>query len=164
MMMKKVFPVWILLIVIGGGCGVKTPPIPPDVLVAKPINDLQGTVKEGAIDLTWSVPEENQNGSKPVDLVSFRVLRREETKGCLECPGEFLKRAEFDLRSNQGFLREDNTITWQDTDLKEGVIYIYKVISVNHWGYPSLPSNEVVIRWGTPAPSSSFPPPGKSPE
>jgi hypothetical protein len=160
-MMKKTLPVWIMLIVLAGGCGVKTSLTPPDVLVAKPIKDLQGIVKEGAVDLTWSVPKENANGSTPVDLVSFRVLRREETKGCLECPGEFPVRAELDLRATQGFLREDNTITWQDTALKEGVIYIYKVISVNHWGYPSLPSNEVVIRWGAPAPSSSITPHGR---
>jgi hypothetical protein len=150
MMMKKTLPIFILLIIFAGGCGAKTSLTPPDVLVAKPISDLQGTVKEEALYLTWSVPQENLNGSKPVDLVRFQVLRRDETKGCTECPGEFKVRADLDLRSPQGYLREDRTMTWVDKDLKEGVIYMYKVISINHWGYQSPPSNEVMIRWGAP--------------
>jgi hypothetical protein len=154
-MMLKTVPIWIALIFIAGGCGVKTSLTPPDVRVPKAIKDLRGTVKEGAFDLAWSVPEENKDGSRPVDLVRFQVLRREETKGCLECPGEFRMKADLDLRSPQGYLREDKTITWQDKNLKEGVIYIYKVIGINHWGYQSAPSNDVVITWGAaPAPSA----------
>jgi hypothetical protein len=154
-MMKKTWLIGIVLIVLAGGCGVKTALTPPDVLVAKAITNLQGTVKEDGIDLSWSVPQANKDGSRPVDLVRFRVLRRDELKGCLECPGEYRIRAELDLRTPQGYLREDNTITWQDKDLKEGVMYIYRVVSVNHWGYQSAPSNDFVITWGAaPAPSA----------
>ena len=155
--MKKIWFIGIVLIMFTGGCGVKTALRPPDVLVAKAITNLQGTAKEGAYVLTWSVPQANKDGSRPVDLVRFRVLRRDEPKGCLECPGEYRLRVELDLRTPQGYSREDNTIQWQDKDLKEGVIYIYRVISVNHWGYQSAPSNEVMITWGTPAQSSSSP-------
>ena len=154
-MMKKTWLIGIVLIMLTGGCGVKTALTPPDVLVAKTITNLQGAAKEGTYVLTWSVPQANKDGSRPVDLVRFRVLRRDELKGCLECPGEFRIRAELDLRTPQGYSREDNTIQWQDKDLKEGVIYIYRVISVNHWGYQSAPSNDVVITWGaTPTPSA----------
>ncbi|MCJ7663691.1 MAG: hypothetical protein MUO24_05570, partial [Desulfobacterales bacterium] len=139
-MMKKMLPIWIFVIILAMGCGVKTNLVPPDVLVAKRITDLQGTVKEGAFELTWSVPKANVNGSTPVDLVQFRVLRREETGGCPECPGEYKVRAELDLRTPKGYLLEKNTATWVDKDLTEGVIYMYKIIGVNHWGYPSAPS------------------------
>jgi hypothetical protein len=155
-MIKKMLPIWIFLFILAGGCGVKTSLTPPDVLVPKAITDLKGTIKEQAFELTWSLPEANVDGSKPVDLVRFQVLRREETRGCLECPGEFLKRAELDLRSPQGYLLEKDTVTWQDRDLKDGVIYMYKVVGINHWGYQGPPSNEVMIRWGSPAPSSSI--------
>jgi hypothetical protein len=152
-MMKKMFPIWISLIILAGGCGVKGALVPPDVQVPKAIKDLQGTVKEGTFELTWSVPKANMNpkasltGSTPVDLVQFQVLRREETGGCPECPGEFKVKAELDLRSPKGYVLEKGTATWVDTDLKEGVIYMYRVISVNHWDYPSAPSNEVMIKW-----------------
>jgi hypothetical protein len=150
-MKKATFLTVIFLVILAWGCGVKAPPTPPDVLVPKAIKDLRGTVKEGAFYLTWSLPKENMDGSRPVDLVRFRVLRRDETKGCPECPGEFAVKAELDLRTpTQGYLLEDNTVTWKDTGLTEGVIYMYKIIGVNHWGYQGPPSNEVMIRWGAP--------------
>jgi hypothetical protein len=157
-MMQKTVLIGLVVIILIAGCGVKGALTPPDVLVAKAIANLQGTVKEGALALTWSVPQANKDGSRPADVVRFRVLRREELKGCLECPGEFKVRAELDLRTPtpQGYLREDNTVTWQDKDLKEGVSYIYRVVSVNHWGYQSAPSNDFVITWGT-VPQSSAP-------
>jgi hypothetical protein len=162
-MMKKMFPIWIFVIILAMGCGVKTSLVPPDVLVAKRIMDLQGTVKEETFELTWSIPKANMNGSTPVDLVQFRVLRREETRGCPECPGEFKLKAELDLRTPKGYLLEKNTATWVDKDLKEGVIYMYKVLGVNHWGYPSAPSNEVMIKWA-PAPPPPAPPAPETPQ
>jgi hypothetical protein len=163
-MMKKMLPVWIFLAILAGGCGVKTSLVPPDVLVAKAIKDLQGTVKEETFELTWSVPKTNANGSTPVDLVTFRVLRREETGGCPECPGEFKKRAELDLKDPKGYLLEKNTATWVDKDLKDGVIYMYKVVSINHWGYSSAPSNEVMIKWAPVPPPPAPETPEQQPE
>jgi len=159
--MKKAFPIWIVLAILAMGCGVKTALVPPDVLVAKAITNLHGTVKEDTFELTWSVPKANTNGSTPVDLVTFRVLRREETGGCPECPGEFKTRAELDLKNPKGYVLEKNIATWVDKDLTEGVIYMYKVVSINHWGYPSAPSNEVMIKW---APAPPPPPAPETPE
>jgi hypothetical protein len=157
MMMKKTLPMCIVLAMLAGACGVKAPPIPPDVLVPEAVTDLQGTVQEEAFVLTWSMPTKNVDGSTPVDLVRFLVLRRDETRGCPECPGEFKVKAELDLRKQQGYLLEDDTMTWKDTGLTEGVIYMYKIIGVNHWGYKGPPSNEVMIKWGaSPEPSSSI--------
>jgi hypothetical protein len=36
---------------------------------------------------------------------------------------------------------------------------MYKIIGVNHWGYPSDPSNEVMIKWAAAPP---VPPPAPS--
>lgn len=155
-MTKSNLPFLIALAILLGACGVKAPPIPPDVLVPKAITDLQGRVREGELYLSWSIPRENTDGSKPVDLVGFRVLRREEKGGCVECPGEFLVRTHLDLRAAGDYRLERGTLTWRDQDLKEGIIYIYKILGINHWGYPSPASNEVIIQWGTPpAPPSS---------
>jgi hypothetical protein len=154
-MMQKTVLIGLVVMILLAGCGVKTALTPPDVLVAKAIANLQGTVKESALVLTWGVPQANKDGSRPADVVRFLVLRREELKGCIECPGEFKVRAELDLRTPQGYAREDNTITWQDKDLKEGVTYIYRVVSVNHWGYQSPSSNDFVITWGAQALSPS---------
>ena len=166
--MKKMLPIWILLFILALGCGVKSALTPPDVLVAKAIKDLQGTVKEDTFELTWSVPKENVKGPGPVDLVQFQVLRREETGGCPECPGEFKKRAELDLKNPKGYVLEKNTATWVDKDLTEGVIYMYKIVGVNHWGYASAPSNEVMIKWAPapppPAPETPEQPPEASPQ
>jgi len=168
--MKKIFPVWVVLMILAGGCGVKSGLIPPDVLVPKAITDLKGTVKEDTFELTWGVPKANINGSTPADVESFRVLRREEKGGCPECPGEYKLRAELDLKNPKGYVLEKNMATWVDKDLKEGVIYMYRVVSINHWGYPSAPSNEVMIKWAPaplpPAPEAPAPeaPKGKEPQ
>jgi hypothetical protein len=148
MMKKATFLTVIVLVILAWGCGVKAPPTPPDVLVPKAVKDLQGTVKEGAFYLTWSLPKENVDGSRPADLVRFLVLRRDETRGCPECPGEFTVKAELDLRKPHGYLMEDDTVTWKDSGLAAGVIYMYKVIGVNHWRYQGPASNQVMITWG----------------
>jgi hypothetical protein len=148
MMKKATFLTVIVLVILAWGCGVKAPPTPPDVLVPKAVKDLQGTVKDGAFYLTWSLPKENVDGSRPVDLKRFLVLRRDETRGCPECPGEFTVKAELDLRKPHGYLMEDDTVTWKDSGLAAGVIYMYKVIGVNHWRYQGPASNQVMITWG----------------
>ena len=150
MMKKAMFLMVMFLVILAWGCGVKAPPTPPDVLVPEAITDLQGTVREESFYLTWSLPEENIDGSRPVDLVGFLVLRRDETRGCPECPGEFNVKAELDLRTPKGYLLEDDTVTWRDSGLTAGVIYMYKIVGVNHWGYQGPPSNEVMITWGAP--------------
>jgi hypothetical protein len=150
MMKKATFLTVIFFIILAWGCGVKAPPIPPDVLVPEAVSDLRGTVKEEGFILTWSLPKKNMDGSTPVDLERFLVLRRDETGGCPECPGEFMIKAELDLRDPQGYVLEDDTVTWTDSGLTEGVIYMYKIIGVNHWGYRGPPSNEVMITWGAP--------------
>jgi len=140
----------VLVSILVSGCGVKAPPIPPDVRVPKTISNLQAGVRAGNVHLRWSMPRENMDGSRPVDLASFTVLRREETRGCVECPGEFAERAKLDLRSIDGYQRKDNIIEWRDNGLREGSMYLYKVVGVNHWGYPSAPSNQVIIEWCEP--------------
>ena len=147
-MKKATFLTVIVLVILAWGCGVKAPPTPSDVLVPKAVKDLQGTVKEGAFYLTWSLPKENMDGSRPADLARFLVLRRDETRGCPECPGEFTVKAELDLRKPHGYLMEDDTVTWKDSGLAAGVIYMYKVIGVNHWRYQGPASNQVMITWG----------------
>lgn len=149
-MKKATLLIVMFLVILLWGCGVKAPPTPPDVLVPKAVKDLQGTVKEGAFYLTWSLPKENVDGSKPADLVRFLVLRRDETRGCPECPGEFTVKAELDLRKPHGYILENNTVTWKDSGLTAGVIYMYKVIGVNHWRYQGPPSNQVMVTWGKP--------------
>jgi hypothetical protein len=148
-MMKKAILLTVLfLVILAWGCGVKAPPVPPDVLVPEAVSDLKVTVKEGALYLTWSLPEENIDGSTPVDLRGFLVTRRDETGGCPECPGDFVVKAELDLRDPHGYLLEDDTVTWKDSGLTKDVIYMYKIIGVNHWGYQGPPSNQVMITWG----------------
>ena len=145
-----------LLCLLAGGCGVKAPPIPPDVLVPTSVSGLEANVQEGELHLSWGIPRKNMDGSRPADLIAFNVLRRDEKGACVECPGEFAVRAHLDLRAPQGYRQERGSIRWKDSELEAGTIYIYKVVGVNHWGYPSPPSNQVVVQWCHPpaAPSS----------
>ena len=86
-----------LLCLLAGGCGVKAPPIPPDVLVPTSVSGLEANVQEGELHLSWGIPRKNMDGSRPADLIAFNVLRRDEKGACVECPGEVAVRAHLAL-------------------------------------------------------------------
>ena len=58
-------------------CGKKGDPSAPVTVVPKKINDLKAHPQERAVVLSWSIPEENTDGSQLLDLKGFKVLRNE---------------------------------------------------------------------------------------
>jgi fibronectin type 3 domain-containing protein len=109
-------------------------------------------ITQGRLYLNWTQPKENLDGSRPVDLVRFAVLRKEARGGCIECPSAFEVRAQFELALDEGYQREGRRLRWRDDNLHPESTYVYQVMGYNHWGYPGPASNHVTVTWKQPPP------------
>jgi predicted small lipoprotein YifL len=80
------------------GCGKRGDPMPPSLVVPAPIKSLHVVAKPGKSFLAWSLPRKNSDGSRPVDLVAFRIYHKRVPVGedsCKFCDEGFRK--EFDI-------------------------------------------------------------------
>jgi fibronectin type 3 domain-containing protein len=141
------------LLVLGSGCGVKAPPVSLDSIVPEAVRDLDASVREARVILQWSLPTENTDGTKLVDLVGFKVLR-ESFKGeeCPGCPERLVPIAEIDLGSRESYIAVGGRIVWIDKGLQPGKTYGYRVVAFNKRGHLGQKSNRVEVLWGIPPP------------
>jgi hypothetical protein len=145
------------LLILGGGCGVKGPPVSLDRIVPEAVKDLEASVREARVILRWSLPTENTDGTKLVDLVGFKVMR-ESFRGekCAGCPERLIPIAEVDLGARGSYLVVGGRIIWMDTGLQPGKTYGYRVVSFNGRGHLGPESNRVEVLWDV-----SLPPPDR---
>ena len=55
------------------GCGKKTPPVPPQTLLPKPITNLRPHLDEKGVTLSWTVPKFNEDGALVSEIAGFEV-------------------------------------------------------------------------------------------
>jgi fibronectin type 3 domain-containing protein len=141
------------LLILWVGCGKKAPPVSLDRIVPKVVNDLDASVREGRVILRWSLPHENTDGSKLVDLQGFKVLRESfEGEECKGCPERLAPIAEVDLASREQYVIEADRLFWVDKGLRAGRTYRYRVLAFNRRGHFSQGSNRVEVLWEVPLP------------
>jgi hypothetical protein len=136
------------------GCGKKGPPKPPRAVVPKAIRNLEAKPVGEAVRLTWSIPRKNTDGTSPVDLKGFKVLRSAipMEKACEGCPKRFelLHDLDYQLLVSQERI-QDRRVLLEDAALKREYQYAYKVISYNVREKLSPDSNIVEVNWDLPA-------------
>jgi len=133
------------------GCGRKADLVPPQKLVPVAVSDLQYTLEDNRVSLTWTYPEKMENGEKLQAIEVFEVLRAvvPAEDYCEGCPVHFDKQALIDggpLPAEGGTGRAG----YEDSDLKAGYRYLYKVRSRAGWWYYSSDSNVVTFVWRPP--------------
>jgi hypothetical protein len=64
-----------------GACGRKGPPVAPELRVPQPVADLRGVVREGGIELAWSIPRRRVDNTRLIDPMTARVFRTDDTGG-----------------------------------------------------------------------------------
>lgn len=134
------------------GCGYKNPPIPPQSVVPKPINDLLFTVEDDGVQLSWSYPVETIKGSTIEDISAFELFRAEIPleEYCGSCPIPFGEPMELDGGSPlDGELRR--RATYDSSLLRSGHKYFFKVRSRTSWWASSDDSNIITFLWFQPA-------------
>ncbi len=67
-----------LVLVALGACGRKGPPVAPERRVPQPVADLRGLVREGGIELAWSVPRRRVDNTRLIDPSVARVFRTDD--------------------------------------------------------------------------------------
>jgi hypothetical protein len=65
----------VLVVAALGACGRKGPPVAPERRVPQPVGDLRGFIREGAIELAWSVPGRRVDNSRLTDPGVARLFR-----------------------------------------------------------------------------------------
>ncbi|MFW6332202.1 MAG: hypothetical protein ACOC23_02770 [Thermodesulfobacteriota bacterium] len=124
-----------------GGCGVKTPPVPPRSEPPPAVTDLAGTIEGDTIRLRWTLPawEPDQD-----ELVGFRIYRSRIPLSevfCEDCPITFDLIDEVPITREH---RETGIMTYTDR-LEKGNRYIYRILPTTEQGLIGPESN--VIRF-----------------
>lgn len=134
------------------GCGKKGDPTAPVAIVPERINDLKAYPRERAIILSWSIPEENTDGSPLLDLKGFKILRNETDikQGCLNCPKRFSLLYDIDYKNYMMHKTQAETIEYSDQDLRFNNMYAYLVLSYNTSNQLSPRSNAQEVFWDVP--------------
>jgi hypothetical protein len=126
------------------GCGVKSPPIPPERAVPERIVGLDAISQKKGVLLSWERPDETAGGGKLRDLGSFEVERAENT-------GPFEALVEIPVTDQDRF-QQQHKFSYLDAGAQVGHRYRYHVISSTVDSYRSDPSNEAEITYELPKP------------
>ncbi len=126
------------------GCGVKSPPVPPQQAVPERIVGLDAVSQKGGVLLSWERPDRTAGGGRLRDLGSFEIDRAENT-------GLFHSLIQIPVTDQDRF-QQQRKFSYLDTGPEVGHHYRYQVISATLDQYRSDPSNEAEITYQLPKP------------
>ena len=117
------------------GCGVKSAPVPPQMVKPAAITDLHASADPAGINLTWSRPVHYVSGHSLHDLGGFVVLRGEHNQ-------PFQPLVELPVTDQERFSPQ-HSFSYVDDETQVDSNYRYAIVSRTVDGYTSSPSNEV---------------------
>ncbi len=126
------------------GCGVKSPPVPPQQAVPERIVGLNATSQKNGVLLSWERPDRTAGGGRMRDLGSFEIDRAEGTQS-------FRPLSEVAVTDQDRF-QQQRKFTYLDASAEVGRHYRYLVISSTLDQYRSDPSNEAELTHQLPKP------------
>jgi len=127
-----------------GGCGVKSPPIPPESAVPERIVGLEASPQKHGVMLSWERPDHTAGGGRLRDLGSFEIDRAENTDA-------FRQLTEVAVTDQDRF-QQQRQFSYLDSTAEAGHQYRYQVFSSTLDAYRSDPSNEAEITYQVPKP------------
>lgn len=119
------------------GCGLKADPAPRRIQPLKPLADLKLQEKAGGIFIQWRIPEQ------PRPMTRFQIIRSEfgtEGQSCPGCPLGEVRIADLMSGEQKLVIVGARVFGYQDTDVKPGRLYRYRVIGCDRTGSCSEPS------------------------
>jgi hypothetical protein len=119
------------------GCGVKSAPLPPEVVVPEQITDLHASTDANGIKLTWERPTRYFGGHTMRDLGGFVIVRA-------EAAGPYSPLIELPVTDRERFAVQ-HQFSYIDNETVVGRRYRYQIISKTTDGYISNPSNEATF-------------------
>jgi hypothetical protein len=149
-----------------GACGRKGPPVAPERRVPQPVTDLRGGVREGGIELTWSVPRRRVDNTRLIDPGVARVFRTDDAgqgdpKPALLVNDRILGYTEvgtITLAEPPSTLVRNGRIVFPDRrNLAVGRRYSYVVVTTDSQGRTSPPSPRLTLTYlATPEPPAGL--------
>jgi putative lipoprotein len=152
----------LLAVLVGVGlaaCGRKGPPVAPERRVPQPVTDLRGLVREGAVELSWSLPRRRIDNVRLLDLDATRVFRAEdagegEPRSALlrgdRIPG-YTEIGSIRLADAQSAVGPSGRVTFTDRrGLVVGHRYTYVVVTTDRQGRTSPPSPRLSLAFLAP--------------
>ncbi len=131
------------------GCGKKLFPVPPGKLRPEPVEDLSARVTPDGIELSWSVPVRNMDGSPLVEIKSFELFREEVPldQYCAGCPPNFGEPLVIPFDAKPAEARK---MLYEDRTVRPGMHYEYAVRAVKGILNKGDMSNRVGAVWHAP--------------
>src|SRR2546427_11004151 len=117
------------------GCGVKGPPIAPELARPEPIVNLRAAADASGIKLSWDRPLRYVSGRTIRDLEGFVILRADG-----DGPMEPL--VELPVNDQERFAPQSG-FSYVDGEAVLGRRYVYEIVSRTTDGYASVASNPV---------------------
>lgn len=140
------------------GCGKKSAPVPPRVVVPPPVRDLKAEPVGDEVRLTWTIPKKGDTIFEGIKR--FRVFKHKAHGSVARCPGCPIRfDTFFDIRLKdplRGRVEGDRVICYDK--IKSGYRHAYKVVVYHQSGGVSEASNIVELTAG-PRPTKSSSPP-----
>ena len=142
-----------------GACGRKSVPVAPERRVPQAVADLRGLVRDGAIQLTWSLPTRRVDNARLPDLGTARVFRIDdagegEPKPALLHSGRIAGYTEvgsIQLANPPSPLVQSGRVGFTDRrGLVVGRRYTYVVVTSDQQGRTSTPSSRLSLTFLAP--------------
>jgi hypothetical protein len=134
------------------GCGRRAPPVYPELRLPQPVTDLAGIVREGGIDLSWTVPRRRVDNTPMRDAAVARVYRSDDTgtgdpKPALLVRDRVAGYTEIAaVRLLDSPVLQAGRVTYSDTTaLRHDRRYTYVVLTEDSRGRVSAPSTRVSL-------------------
>ncbi len=147
-------------------CGKAGPPVAPILRTPAPVADLRGSIEEGAVALTWTIPQQRVDQTRLRDVRETRVYRTEDDgvvppKPALSFDGRvagYQQVATIPMEAPAPAVVQGHTISMVDRDgLRFGRRYTYVVLTEDSRGRVSTPSNRLSIMLISPPEAPSAP-------
>jgi len=130
---------WLVaLALVTAACGVRTKPLPPELVQPEPPTALVASSNVDGVRLTWRRPSTYSGGKHMRDLGGFDVER------AVGDSYDFAKVTTV-LLDDQTRFRQEKLVQWTDTAVEIGQTYRYRVIAFTTDDYRSVPSAPVTI-------------------
>lgn len=117
------------------GCGKKGPMLYPDMLIAKPPQQVVIEQSGTALRLSFDLPVSDQAGRKLEDLEAVQIARRVyQDNDSVNCLDQFVELQKINLAFPAPAQRMGNRIIWVDNDVRRGERYQYSLKTLQKGG------------------------------
>ena len=136
-----------------GACGRKGSPVAPELRLPQSVIDLEGILREGVVELSWSAPGRRVDNSRIVEPVTTRLYRTEDSGQGEPRPAMLLDDRVVGYKEIATFrpgdpaapTAERGRVTYVDRNLTLGHRYTYVVTAIDQQGRTSAPSRRLTL-------------------